>query len=94
MYQLLVNHIQLALKPALAEEDSNLLVGSSLPILKCHHRDEQGESPPLLPTMKHTLMLGVLVSPLKAGKKKVSIFVSMIGKTKLLVCNRKNKNPL
>ena len=86
--------IQLALKPAPAEEDSNLLVGSSLPILKHHHEDEQGESPLLLPATKCTLMSGILVSPLKAEKKKVSIFVSMIGKTKLLVCDRKNKNLL
>ena len=89
-----MNHIQLALKPALAEEDSNLLVGSSLPILKHCHKDERGESPPLLPTMKYILMSGILILPLKAGKKKVSIFVSMIGKTKLLVCDRKNKNLL
>ena len=89
-----MNRIQLALKPAPAEEDSNLLVVSSFPILKCHHEDEQGESHPLLPATKCTLMSGVLVSPLKAGKKKVSIFVSLIGKTKLLICDRKNKNPL
>ena len=89
-----MNHIQLALKPAPAEEDSNSLVGRSLPILKCHHEDKQGEPPPLLPAMKHTLMSGVCILPPKAGKKKVSIFVSVIGKTKLLVCDRKNKNLL
>ena len=84
----------MALKPAWTDEDFNLLVGSFLLILKPCHEDKQGESPLLSPTTKCTSMSGILILPLKTGKKKVSIFVFMIGKTKLLACDRKNKDAL
>ncbi|KAF8492479.1 hypothetical protein JB92DRAFT_3127908 [Gautieria morchelliformis] len=56
-YQLVINRVQLALKP-MPETEGDCLEGTSLSILK-HARDDDGdgeETPPLLPAPKRTLL--------------------------------------
>ena len=83
-YQLVVNQMQLALKPVATNMDTDSIIRSSTSDLKRPHEDDKEQSLPLRPAAKRTLMNGVLISPLKTapqskkelpdfGKKKVSI---------------------
>ena len=76
--------MQLALKPVATNMDTDSIIESSTSNLKHPREDDKEQSPPLRPAAKHTLMNGVLISPLKTapqskkelpdfGKKKVSI---------------------
>ena len=64
-YQLVINQMQLVLKPVATNMDMDAIIGSSTSHLKCPHEVDKEHTLLLWPAPKHLLMNEVLISPLK-----------------------------